>query len=324
MMTSNEPLYLVLDQGSHASRAMLFDHLGQVVSSKTCAIATQRPHPGRVEHDPEEVLESLREAMSVAVAGHRIAVAGLATQRSSIVCWNRNTGRALSPVISWQDVRGAAWMSDFSRYRDDIHARTGLFPSAHYGASKLHWCLNHLPAVQQALRDGELVYGPLASFLLFHLLTERPLLADPGNASRTLLWNIHTGDWDAHLLKMFTLPRQSLPQCVPNRHAFGHLDILGRKIPMQVVMGDLPASLFAAGQPQSDVAYINAGTGAFVQRVMQKEPEDVKRFLTSIAYQDEHTVLYSLEGTVNGAGSALKWFKQEIQEMHFPCGRRAA
>ncbi|GMQ99435.1 MAG: glycerol kinase GlpK [Zetaproteobacteria bacterium] len=311
MMVSNKPLYLVLDQGSHASRAMLFDHMGHVISAEERAIATQYPQSGMVEHDPEEVLESLREAMRATVAGHRVAAAGLATQRSSIVCWNRNTGRVLSPVISWQDVREAAWMSGFSQYRDDIHARTGLFPSAHYGVSKLHWCLDHLPAVQQALGDGELAWGPLASFLLFRLLTERPLLADPGNASRTLLWNMHARDWDAHLLEMFTLSRQSLPQCVPNRHDFGHLDISGRKIPMQVVMGDLPASLFAAGQPQRDVAYINAGTGAFVQRVMQKEPEDVKHFLTGVAYQDAHTVLYSLEGTVNGAGSALEWFKQE-------------
>jgi len=313
-MTSNKPLYLVLDQGSHASRAMLFDHLGHVISAEVRAIATQHPQSDMVEHDPEEVLESLREAMNAAMAGHRVAAAGLATQRSSIVCWNRKTGRALSPVISWQDVREAAWMSGFSRYRDDIHARTGLFPSAHYGASKLHWCLNHLPTVQQALRDGELAWGPLASFLLFRLLTEWPLLADPGNASRTLLWNMHTRDWDAHLLEMFKLPRQLLPQCMPNRHNFGYLDIPGQKISMQVVMGDLPASLFAAGQPQSDVAYINAGTGAFVQRVMQKKPEGVKHFLTGIAYQDEHTVLYSLEGTVNGSGSALEWFKQEMQE----------
>jgi len=311
MMTSNEPLYLVLDQGSHASRAMLFDRPGQVISSKTCAIATQQPHPGRVEHDPEEVLESLREAISAVVPeGGRVAAAGLATQRSSIVCWNRNTGLALSPVISWQDVREAAWMSGFSRYRDDIHARTGLFPSAHYGVSKLHWCISHLPAVQQALQDGELVYGPLVSFLLFRLLEEHPMLVDPGNASRTLLWNMHARDWDAHLLDMFALPREPLPSCVPSRHDFGHLSVEGQHIPVQIVMGDLPASLFAAGQPQSDTAYINAGTGAFVQRVMQKAPEDAKGFLKSVACQDGHTVLYSLEGTVNGAGSALEWFKK--------------
>ncbi len=115
--------------------------------------------------------------------------------------------------------------------------------------------------------------------------------------------------WDAHLLDIFGLPRQPLPQCVPNRHDFGHLDLLGQNIPMQVVMGDLPASLFAAGQPQSDMAYITTGTGAFVQRVMQKEPDDVKRLLTGVACQDGDAVLYSLEGTVNGAGSALQWFQ---------------
>jgi len=317
MMTSNKPLYLVLDQGSHASRAMLFDHMGHVISAEVRAIATQHPQSGMVEHDPEEVLESLHEAMSAAVAGHRVATAaGLATQRSSIVCWNRRTGRALSPVISWQDVREVVWMRGFSQYRDDIHMRTGLFPSAHYGVSKLHWCLNHLPAVQQALGNGELAWGPLVSFLLFRLLDERPLFADPGNASRTLLWNIRTMDWDAHLLDMFSLPREPLPQCVPNRYHFGHLNNTGKNIPMWVVMGDLPASLFASGRPQSDTAYINAGTGAFVQRVMRQPPEDANGFLNGVAYQTEELVLYSLEGTVNGAGSALEWFREMADVKH--------
>jgi len=303
--------YLVLDQGSHASRAILFDGVGHMIANSTQPIATIRPQPGWVEHDPEAVLDSLRQVVSTAVAGYNVAAAGLATQRSSIVCWNRNTGHALSPVISWQDVRAAAWMDGFSQYRDDIHARTGLFPSPHYGVSKLHWCLIHLPEVKQALKNGELAWGPLASFLLFRLLEEHPVLADPGNASRTLLWNMRTMDWDTHLLEMFALPHQPLPPCVPNQHPFGYLNIAGQNIPMQVVMGDLPASLFATGRPQGDTAYINAGTGAFVQRVVRKPSGDVNGFLNGVAYQAENTVLYSLEGTVNGAGSALEWFRQE-------------
>jgi len=302
--------YLVLDQGSHASRAMLFDGVGHRIANSTQPIATIRPQPGWVEHDPEAILDSLRQVMAMAVAGYNVATAGLATQRSSIVCWNRNTGQALSPVISWQDVRAATWMDAFSRYRDDIQAMTGLFPSPHYGVSKLYWCLTHISAVKQALDNDELVYGPLASFLLFRLLDERPLLADPGNASRTLLWNMHTMDWDAHLLDMFALPQQALPSCVPSRHDFGHLEIEGQFIPVQVVMGDLPASLFASGRPQCDTAYINAGTGAFVQRVMHKSLADSHDFLNGVVYQSEEAVLYSLEGTVNGAGSAFEWFKK--------------
>lgn len=164
--------------------------------------------------------------------------------------------------------------------------------------------------MKQALASGDLAWGPLASFLLFRLLDTHPLLVDPGNASRTLLWNIHTMDWDVCLLDMFALPHSALPQCVPNKYDFGHLDVSGQNIPVRMVMGDLPASLFAAGQPDGDTAYINAGTGAFVQRVLRKSVEEVNGFLTGVTYQDEHNVLYSLEGTVNGAGSALEWFKQ--------------
>jgi len=306
---TREIFYLALDQGSHASRAVLFDEHGALISSGSCPLATRYPQPNWVEHDPEEVVESLRRAIRNAVTGHKIIAAGLATQRSSIVCWNRETGRALSPVISWRDRRAAAWMDGFSQYRDEIYARTGLFPSAHYGVSKLHWCLHHLPDVNKALKRDELAWGPLASFLLFRLLEQHPLLADPGNASRTLLWNRHKLDWDAHLLEMFALPAAALPQCVPSRHAFGHLDISGRKVPVQIVMGDLPASLFAAGPPQANIAYINVGTGAFVQRLMRTPAENAGGFPSAVAYQDAHGCVHVLEGTVNGAGSALAWFE---------------
>lgn len=137
-LMARELLYLVLDQGSHASRAILFNHSGELIASEVCPIATQRPQQGWVEHDPEVVLDSLRQAMRSVVAGRNITAAGFTTQRSSIVCWSRNTGHALSPVISWQDTRAHIWIRDFFRYRDEICARTGLFPSAHDGASKLH------------------------------------------------------------------------------------------------------------------------------------------------------------------------------------------
>ncbi len=301
--------YLVLDQGSHASRAMIFDAGGQALASRLCPVSSRHPRPGRVEHDPEEVVASLQQAME-GVAADGVGAAGLATQRSSVVCWNRRTGRALSPVISWQDRRATDWMDRFSTKWPDIQARTGLFPSAHYGAGKLAWCLNHLPAVRKALKDGDLAWGPLAGFLLFRLLRERPLCVDAGNASRTLLWNIRTLDWDPFLLELFSLPAPPLPRCVPSCHDFGCLDVAGRKVPLKIVMGDLPAALFASGLPQPDIAYINVGTGAFVQRLLRAPPEGVRGFLRTVAYQDAHACVHALEGTVNGAGCALAWFEE--------------
>jgi glycerol kinase len=307
-------LYLCLDQGGHASRALVFDARGGLQASSLCEVGTRRT-PDRVEQDPEELAASLHAAMAqagTALGGRagNIVAAGIATQRSSIVCWDRRTGAALSPVISWQDRRAHAWLERFSAHTREIHRRTGLMLSAHYGASKLRWCLDHLPAVAAARRAGRLAMGPLASFLLYRLLGEQPLLADPANAARTLLWNIETLDWDPWLLELFGVPVDALPRCVPTRHAFGTLRLSDRRIPLAVAGGDQSAALFALGLPRPDTAYVNLGTGAFIQRVFDRRPE-APGLLAGLVYHDPGRSVYVLEGTVNGAGAALEWAGRE-------------
>ncbi|KPL26559.1 MAG: hypothetical protein AMJ72_12465 [Acidithiobacillales bacterium SM1_46] len=300
--------YLAIDQGGHASRAIVFDASGQPEVSAEHPIATRRPTPDQVEHDPEEIIGSVRHALQALgrPPGTRINAAGLATQRSSIVCWDRVTGEALSPVISWQDRRAAETLIPLASEQADIHRRTGLMLTPHYGASKLRWCLDHLPAVARAGTEGRLAFGPLASFLLFRLLDEQPLVADPANAQRTQLWNLATRDWDDILLDRFGIPRACLPACVPTHHAFGSLRVVGRTVPLRICQGDQPAALFADGMPQPDCAYINIGTGAFAQRVFP-EPLAHAGLLTSLVWQQGDERTYVLEGTVNGAGAALDW-----------------
>ena len=152
--------------------------------------------------------------------------------------------------------------------------------------------------------------GPLASFLLFRLLDERPLLADPANASRTLLWNLRTMDWDPWLLELFGVPVETLPRCVPTRHAFGTLRANEHRIPLTIATGDQSAALFALGMPSADTAYVNIGTGAFMQRPFS-HPPDIPNLLSGVVYRDTERALYVLEGTVNGAGAALRWAEQE-------------
>ena len=304
-------LYLALDQGGHASRALVFDASGKIIVSDFQPITVNHPQPDWVEHDPHELITSLRTAISNVITqlGTRstdIVAAGLATQRSSLACWDKATGAAVSPIISWQDRRAHHQLQQFESQRQAIHQKTGLFLNAHYGASKLRWCLDHLSAVRAAQHNGTLACGPLASFVLFHLLEERPLLADPANASRTLLWNISTGDWDDELLTLFGVPRTLLPRCVSTRHSFGHLRINDLSIPLTVTNGDQSAALFAFGTPQPGIAYINVGTGAFVQRVSQQRPHHA-RLLSSVVIQTAEHTTYTLEGTVNGAASALQW-----------------
>ena len=308
-------LYLCLDQGGHASRALVFDGRGVSVANAVREVGAYHPQPDRVEQDPEEMVASLHEVIAGAVTAlgdraFKIVGAGVATQRSSIVCWDRRTGAALSPVISWQDRRAHAWLEGLSAHIREIHRRTGLMCSAHYGASKLRWCLDHLPAVAAAHREDRLVMGPLASFLLYRLLEEKPLLADSANAARTLLWNIDRRDWDPWLLELFGIPRQSLPRCVPTRHAFGTLRLQGHRIPLVIASGDQSAAPFALGTPQPDTAYVNMGTGAFIQRVFPRRPE-AAGLLSGLVYHDNERAVYVLEGTVNGADAALRWAARE-------------
>jgi glycerol kinase len=310
-----DPLYLCLDQGGHASRALVFDLHGAVQADAQREVAVREPQPAWVEQDPEELVASLQAVITKAIdslgarAG-QIRCAGIATQRSSMVCWDRHTGEALSPVISWQDRRAHQWLDQFSVHTQAVHLRTGLILSPHYGASKMRWCLDHLPAVAAARREGRLVIGPLASFLLFRLIEGKPLVADPANASRTLLWNLRAMDWDPWLLELFGIPIETLPRCVPTRHGFGTLCAHEHRLPLTIATGDQSAALFALGVPPGDAVYVNIGTGAFIQRAFSQLP-DAPGLLSGMVYRDADRTFYVLEGTVNGAGAALRWAEQE-------------
>ncbi len=297
---------LALDQGGHASRAMVFDTQGRMLASAERRIATRRVGLAKVEHSPTALLRSLREAAEAAIhslpRGTEIEAAALATQRSSIACWDRISGKPLSPVISWQDRRAARQVAKLAKRSARVTELTGLVLSPHYGATKLAWCLKHLPDVRRAHRAGRLAAGPLASYAVAGLLEGHPCFADPVNGARTQLMDIGRGDWSEELCELFGVPRDILPRCVPDRYSFGELRIAGRSIPFTVVIGDQPAALFADGEPQRDVAYMNLGTGAFVQCLSERR---VPGLLRSVLWRDAARTLFALEGTVNGAGAAL-------------------
>lgn len=315
------PLYLAIDQGGHASRALVFDARGQLLAKGVADVGVTHPAPDRVEQDPEELVASIRHAVAQALdsLGARAAdvvASGLATQRSTIVCWDRETGAVLSPAISWQDRRAHAWLQQFTAHAATIHRNTGLMLSAHYGASKLRWCLDNLPAVQAARAAGRLAMGPLASFLAFRLLKQRPLLVDPANAARTLLWNLATLNWDPRLAGLFGVPVECLPRCAPSRHDYGTLLAGDREIPLALMNGDQSAALYAYGPPHPNTGYINIGTGAFVLRTLGQYPGHRPRLLTSVALHDGMEVTYVMEGTVNGGGSALAWIGEQLGLVH--------
>ena len=311
------PLYLAIDQGTHASRAVILDLRGQVIASGVRDIGLVRPHPDWAEQDGDEIVASIVDAVSQAMAtlGDRrpdVAAAGLASQRASCVCWDRRDGRPLSPVFSWQDRRAHVWLRQFEAKGGEVHRKTGLFLSAHYGASKLRWALDNLPAVREAREADTLCWGPQASFLAFRLLDEHPSFADPQCAARTQLWNLRRRDWDADLLALFGLPSGFLPLSVPTCHAYGTLRAGDTAIPLTAVNGDQSAAVFAFGWPEEDCAYVNIGTSAFVQRAVTADPGYVPRQLTGIILDDGKSTVYTVEGNVNGAGTALEWLRTEL------------
>ncbi len=295
-------LILAIDQGGSSTRAMVFDGVGQSLATAQRPVATRRDAE-RVEHDAEEVVSSVEEAVAEVLARHdNVAVAGLATQRSSIVCWDRDSGEALSPVLSWQDRRAAQSLRELAPDTATLSAITGLVPSPHYGASKLRWCIDHLQSVQRALREGRLAAGPLAAFLLHRLVAPSKPLVDPVNASRTLLWDVRTRNWSQPLLDAFGIPQAILPQCVPNRYRFG--TIAGTTVPLAVCTGDQAAAVFASGALDTSRVVVNIGTGAFALAPVEALPEQ-SRLLRSVAWDDGERTVAVLEGTVNGAASAI-------------------
>jgi len=310
-------LVLALDQGGHASRAVLFDSAGKDVAEARVPVATHRDGPDRVEHDADELVTSLRVAAqdvcdSAAARGREIVAAGLACQRSTVVCWDRSDGRALSAAISWQDRRDAGFLEHLRPRAGWVRERTGLVLSPHYGANKLHWCLEMLPAVRAAATRNRLAAGPLSSFLLCRLLEERPVCVDPSNAARTLLFDPATQDWVPELLAAFGVPASALPMPVPTLHGYGTLRVGERAIPLTACTGDQAAAVFAYGELEPDQAWLNVGTGAFLQRSIAATARPTDGLLKSVLFSNGSRVVCSLEGTINGAASALDWLQSGV------------
>ncbi len=310
-------LHLAIDQGGQSSRALVFDVRGRILVQSQCAVAMTQPQPGWAEQDAEQLAQSVNAVVDSVTRqlGHacmQIVNVGLATQRSNVLCWRRDTGTALSAAISWQDRRAYRWLQQFDSYNAEIHQLTGLLLSPHYGASKLRWCWDHLSAVREAYAEQQLRWGPLASYLAYRLTGCRQHQIDPANASRTLLLSLKELDWSPRLLELFGVPGSPLPRCTPTLSDYGEVPIADRSVPLRVVTGDQSAALFAFGEPQLDVAYVNVGTGAFVQRSTGNTVRHHPGLLSSIVYHASDATHFVLEGTVNGAGSALRSVEKNL------------
>ncbi len=313
------PYVLVLDQGGHSSRALVFDAAGHVVAQARAAVTTSYLASDRVEQNPQEILQSLRDVIADVAAqlGERcrnISAAALIVQRSSIVAIDEASGEPLFPVLSWQDTRHAGWLAEQCQYQQRwLRQVTGLRANAHYGASKMRWLLDNVPAIKSAAEKNVLCITPLAGFLCRHLTGAGQTAVDAVIASRTLLTELTTLFWSPKLLEFFSLSESILPDIRASFDDYGYISVGDNRIPLRLVGGDQSFFIFSHDKKYlANSIFINAGTGAFVQQIISANDVPLQ-LLTAplmISGRQKDSVVVA-EGTVNAAATALDWWWQK-------------
>jgi glycerol kinase len=314
----NKTFVMALDQGTTSCRAILFDKQGRVIRVAQQEFTQHFPQAGWVEHDAREIWavqqKVMKEAAS-AVAVDEIAAIGLTNQRETTVIWDRDTGRPLHPAIVWQCRR----TSDLcARLKADGHERmirekTGLVLDPYFSGTKLKWVLDAHPEIRAKAERGEALFGTIDSWLIWNLTGGRVHVTDYSNASRTLLFNIHTLEWDDEILKLFGIPQAMLPEPRPSSEVYGTTELLGPSIPIAGAAGDQQAALFGQACYDKGTAKNTYGTGCFVLKNTGSRPVlSNKGLLTTIAWGIDGQVDYALEGSVFVAGSVVQWLRDGL------------
>lgn len=312
---------VALDQGTTSSRAIVFSSDGQVMASHAVEFKQHYPQPGWVEHAPEDILDSQMTALQTAVKVSgvdigRIAAIGITNQRETTLLWEKDTGRCVHPAIVWQCRRTAPLVQRLKDrgYGEVIREKTGLVPDAYFSGTKLQYLLD-LPGIRDRARRGELCFGTVDSFLAWHLVEGRPHVTDATNAGRTLLFNLHTQDWDPELLEMMDIPREVLPRVMDTAQVIGQLrtEILGRPIPVAALAGDQHASLFGQACFAPGMVKNTYGTGCFMLMNTGEEPIQSRNgLITTMAWRLAGKPTYALEGSVFMGGATIQWLRDEL------------
>lgn len=322
--SSDTTCILALDQGTTSSRAILFNRSGQVLRVAQKEFAQHFPQPGWVEHDATEIWESqLTVARKVlqeqGVAAGQVAAIGITNQRETTVLWNRKTGKPVAPAIVWQDRRTADRCDELRQqgHADTLQRKTGLVLDAYFSATKLEWLLDRTPGARGQAERGELAFGTVDVWLVWNLSAGRQHLTDPSNASRTLLFNIHTQDWDDELLALFRIPRSLLPQVVPSSGRFGKSDtsLFGAEVALAGMAGDQQAATFGQACYTSGMAKNTYGTGCFMlMNAGAQAPSSRNQLLSTVGWAlTGQAPVYCLEGSVFMAGATVQWLRDGLQ-----------
>jgi len=313
---------LALDQGTSSSRALIFDADGRIRGFAQREFRQIYPQPGWVEHDPEEIWESQREVALRAlrdsgIAPREIAAIGITNQRETTILWERASGRPIHNAIVWQCRRTAPLCEALRAegFERVVLERTGLVLDAYFSGTKIRWLLDHVPGARERARRGELCFGTVDTWLIWKLTGGRAHVTDPSNASRTLLYNIHTGAWDEEILQRLDIPRELLPEVRPSSEIYGETDraIFGVSIPIAGDAGDQQAALFGQACFQPGMAKSTYGTGCFVLLNTGATPAPPRNgVLATIAVGLHDGVRYALEGSIFIAGAAVQWLRDGL------------
>ncbi|MBI3316266.1 MAG: glycerol kinase GlpK, partial [Candidatus Omnitrophica bacterium] len=320
-MDKRKPYVLSLDLGTTGNRAICFDRSQRVVSSVYEEFPQIYPKPGWVEHDAEGIAKSVRRILAKTfrkISPQKIAAMGITNQRETVVLWDKESGKPVYHAIVWQCRRSAA---DCERLKKkglerSVHARTGLFLDPYFSATKIRWILDHVGHARRLAREGRLLAGTLDSWVVWKLTAGRNHVTDISNASRTLLFNIHSKTWDEKLCGIFKVPSRILPRVVVSSGTLGRLDkkLFGGAIPITAIVGDQQAALFAQGCFSPGVIKNTYGTGLFLLENTGRVPRFSKNLLTTVAWAigDLGRTEYAVEGSVFIAGAAIQWLRDGL------------
>ncbi len=312
---------LALDQGTTSSRAIIFDQMGLPIASSQKEFTQIFPEPGWVEHDPEEIWSTQAgvavEALTRAgIDSSHITAIGITNQRETTVIWNRKTGKPVYNAIVWQDRRTSEYCDQLKRdgLEDVILKKTGLIIDAYFSATKVRWILDNVSGVRDMAERGELAFGTVDSWLIWNLTGGSLHLTDVTNASRTMLFNIHTLAWDDELLRIFNIPAGILPDVRSSSEVYGHTaGTFPSQIPIAGIAGDQQAALFGQMCVDPGMVKNTYGTGCFMVMNTGTRPiESRNRLLTTIAWQREGKTEYALEGSIFIAGAVVQWLRDGL------------
>jgi glycerol kinase len=312
---------LALDQGTTSSRAILFDENAKAVSVAQREFKQIYPQPGWVEHDPKEIFTSQRDMARQALRGGNIDLKdlmgiGIANQRETTILWDRQTGEPIHNAIVWQDRRTAPLCKELKEVGAEslVRERTGLVIDPYFSGTKIAWLLDEIPGARGRAERGELAFGTVDTWLIWHLTGNRTHVTDPTNASRTMLFNIHYNDWDEELMKLLRVPRAILPDIHPSSHAFGMMpkNVFDEPFVIAGVAGDQQAAMFGQACHKPGMAKNTYGTGCFMLMHTGRRVAVSENGLISTSLAQIHKTEYALEGSVFVGGAVVQWLRDEL------------